>query len=114
MFPHVDFLLPKRKIKMTTPKKTHGGKRAGAGLPPAPPILTDTLPSTSDPLEFLKAAMNDAGLDMRVRVECARAMLPYMHQKTSEPGKKETAQQAAGKAAAGKYAPSRPPPLRSV
>jgi hypothetical protein len=58
--------------------------------------------------------MNDPALDMRVRVDCAKALMGYVHQKTSEVGKKDAAQQAAGKVAAGKYAPSRPPPLRSV
>jgi phage terminase small subunit len=101
------------KPNMTSEPKTHGGRRAGAGRPPAPPVLSST-PGDGDPLEFLKAAMNDAGLDMRVRVECARAMLPYVHQKTNEVGKKDAAQQAAGKVAAGKYTPGRPPPLRAV
>jgi phage terminase small subunit len=118
-FPHVNpidsharFFPPKKDIQVTTLKK-HGGKRAGAGRPPAPPVLSST-PGNGDPLAFLLAVMGDTKADTRLRVEAARAALPYVHQKTNEVGKKDAAQQAAGKAAAGKYAPSRPPPLRSV
>ena len=99
---------------MTTPKKTHGGSRPGAGRPPSPPVLSDT-PGNDDPLKFLQSAMNDAGLDMRVRVDCAKALMGYMHAKPTELGKKGAAQQAAAKVAGGsKFAPSRPPPLRAV
>ena len=99
-----------KTIKMTTkPKpKTHGGKRAGAGRPPNPPILSD-LPGNDDPMEFLREVMNDASQDMRLRADAAKALMPFLHQKKGEGGKKDEQATAAQKVANGKFAPSAPP-----
>jgi len=69
----------------------------------------------SDPMAFLKAAMNDLKLDPRMRIDAAKAMLPYTHRKLGEEGKKDERQKAAENAAKGgsKFAPP-PPPLRLV
>lgn len=37
----------------------------------------------TDPLDYLKATMADTGLDMRLRVEAAKALLPYQHAKAT-------------------------------
>ncbi len=66
----------------------------------------------SDPMAFLRAAMNDAELDPKQRIEAAKAMLPYTHKRLGEGGKKETRQEEAKKVA-GKFASGRPP-LRVV
>lgn len=63
-----------------------------------------------DPIAFLKAVMNDSGEDIKLRVDAAKAMLPYMHQKKGEGGKKDARQEAAQKVA-GRFAPSAPPKL---
>jgi phage terminase small subunit len=57
--------------------------------------------------------MNDTAIDMRLRAEAAKALMPYMHRKVGELGKRAAAAAAGAKAGAGKYAPS-PPPLRAV
>ena len=64
----------------------------------------------SDPLEFLKWVMNDARQDIDIRKDAAKAMLPYVHTKRGEGGKKEQKKVAADKAAdrfAGIAAPKR-------
>ena len=95
------------------PKAQHGGKRANAGRPRNPPMLAN-IPATDDPLEFLRQAMNDTTLDMRVRLDAAKSMLPFTHQRNSKAGKKENQAAAAQKViATGKFAASAPP-LRSV
>lgn len=70
----------------------------------------------SDPLEFLKAVANDPGQDMKLRVDAAKAWVPYVHGKIGEQGKKDAKKKAAGEAlAGGKFgAPPRPPHLRVV
>jgi phage terminase small subunit len=40
------------------------------------------------PLEFLIAAMNNPGLDDKLRLDAAKAAAPYVHAKTCETGKK--------------------------
>jgi phage terminase small subunit len=70
----------------------------------------------SDPLEFLKAVANDPEQDMKLRVDAAKAWVPYVHGKIGEQGKKDAKKRAAGEAVAGgKFgAPPRPPHLRVV
>lgn len=70
----------------------------------------------SDPLDFLKAVANDPGQDMKLRVDAAKAWVPYVHGKIGEQGKKEAKKKAAGEAVAGSKfgAPQRPPHLRVV
>ena len=63
----------------------------------------------SDPRDFLSAVMNDAAEDIKLRVDAAKSLMPYMHPKLGDGGKKaETADRA--KVAASKFKPATPPP----
>nr|WP_244206542.1 terminase small subunit [Caballeronia pedi] len=53
----------------------------------------------SDPKAFLLAAMNDGRTEPRLRVTAAQVLMPFMHQKLGEGGKKDAKTQAAEKAA---------------
>lgn len=66
------------------------------------------------PLEFLRAVMSDPGADPRLRIEAAKALLPYVHAKKGEMGKKDAAKEAAKAAAQGRYRLRHSPPLKSV
>lgn len=55
----------------------------------------------SDPKDFLKALMNDPSEDMKLRVEAAKTLMPFIHGKVADQGKKEAKQEEAEKAAAG-------------
>lgn len=63
-----------------------------------------------DPLEFLKSVMNNRAEDIDTRKDAAKAMLPYLHSKKGEGGKKD-AKQAAAKAVASKFMGMAPPQL---
>ncbi|CAM3405618.1 terminase [Rouxiella silvae] len=63
-----------------------------------------------DPLEFLKSIMNDPQKEIEVRKDAAKAMLPYVHPKKGEGGKK-VAQNAAAKVAASKFGAMAAPKL---
>lgn len=65
----------------------------------------------SDPKEFLKAAMNDQKLDHKLRLDAAKALLPFEHQRMGEGGKKEEKDKAAEKAA-NKFSTTPAPPPR--
>lgn len=77
-----------------------------------PPVAQSVAGSFDDPLKFLMAVMNDAGEEIDVRKDAAKAMLPYIHPKKGETGKKE-ARNAAAKAASGasKFGAMAPPKL---
>lgn len=81
-----------------------------------PVSLPDLGKLYSDPLEFLKAVANDPGQDMKLRVDAAKAWVPYVHGKVADQGKKDAKKKAAGEAAAGGRfaAPPPPPHLRVV
>ncbi|MDR5825842.1 terminase small subunit [Caballeronia sp. LZ043] len=64
----------------------------------------------SDPKQFLLAAMNDGRTEPRLRVTAAQVLMPFMHQKLGEGGKKDAKAQAAEKAA-GKFAALTAPKL---
>ena len=87
-----------------------GGARAGAGRKKKePPILT--LAATyDDPAKFLRAVMNDSGSEAKLRVDAAKALMPFVHQKLGEGGKKQQ-QDDAAKKVAGRFAAGTPPKL---
>jgi phage terminase small subunit len=101
----------------TTPKSKRGGARPntggarpGAGRPPGPVPRVEMDPK-DDPLIFLRDVMNDNEADARLRIDAAKALMPYIHQRIGDQGKKEGRQEAAKKAAAGKFKPAAPPKL---
>jgi len=63
-----------------------------------------------DPKDFLGAAMNAPDLDMRQRIDCAKALMPFEHQKLGEGGKKAGKQDAAKTASQGRFGAPPPPP----
>lgn len=64
------------------------------------PLNIDSLSKLySDPMDFLRAVMNDGGEDVKLRVDAARVLMPYVHAKPGEKGKKQERQEAAEKVA---------------
>ncbi|MBZ0145738.1 MAG: hypothetical protein K8F56_19420, partial [Rhodocyclaceae bacterium] len=53
----------------------------------------------------LLAVMADRAQSAYLRFEAAKALMPYIHPRVGESGKKEAKQAAAGKVAKGKFAP---------
>ena len=87
---------------------------AGIGAPMARgPGDDDTIeiPPTEDPVEFLTKVMNEPAADLRLRIDAAKAMLPFKHKKLGEGGKKEVKADAAKTAGGGKFSPTAPPKL---
>lgn len=78
-----------------------GGARPGAGRKPNPPTILQLAATHSDPKSFLAAVMNDSGTDVKLRVDAAKALMPYLHRKVGEVGKKEELGQRAKTADAG-------------
>lgn len=56
-----------------------------------------------DPKDFLMAVMNDVESDMKTRSEAAKALMPFIHQRKGETGKKEEKDAAAKKVSTGKF-----------
>lgn len=77
-----------------------------------PPVVNNLSGQFEDPIEFLKWVMNDLTEETDVRKDAAKAMLPYIHPKKGEGGKKD-ARNAAAKIAAGasKFGAMAPPKL---
>ena len=78
-----------------------GGSRPGAGRKPSPPTILQLAATHSDPKAFLSAGMNDSGTDVKLRVDAAKALMPYLHRKVGEVGKKEESGERAKTADAG-------------
>lgn len=88
-----------------------GGPAPASALRPAFD-LTQAM-QHSDPMAFLTAAMNNDKLDPKLRIDAAKAMLPFTHKKLGEGGKKEEKQSAAAKVSTGRFSSGKPP-LRVV
>jgi len=67
----------------------------------------------SDPKQFLLAVMNDQGQEAKLRVDAAKALMPFVHQRKGEGGKKDQAKEKAAEVARGKFG-TRGPPLKAV
>jgi phage terminase small subunit len=70
----------------------------------------------TDPKDYLLDDMNDPTLDRKDRRDAAKALMPFIHPRKGEGGKKEEKENAAKSASKGKFGASPPPPghLRSV
>jgi phage terminase small subunit len=66
-----------------------------------------------DPKDFLLSVMNDLGTEPKLRVDAAKALMPFVHPRKGESGKKEEAKTKAADAASGKFG-ARRGPLRAV
>lgn len=91
-----------------------GGARPGAGRPPKAPTIIQLSATFDDPEKFLRAVMNDSGTEAKLRVDAAKALMPFTHAKLGEGGKKDQKNAAAKTAGAGKYAPAAPPRLAAA
>lgn len=95
-----------------------GGTRAGAGRPKGgknePVLSASTSMLTSDPKAFLLALMNDPMTDIRIRADAAKSLMPFVHERKGEAGKKQQAADKAKTAATGRFAPKSPPKLVAV
>ncbi|CAB5583237.1 Uncharacterised protein [Pseudomonas putida] len=66
-----------------------------------------------DPKDFLLSVMNDMGTEAKLRVDAAKALMPFVHPRKGESGKKDQAQAKAEQASTGKFG-ARRGPLRAV
>lgn len=106
-------------------KKVNKFVKAPAAQPPAAEVPQTVEPddspgfdlskalSYSDPKAFLLAAMNDHQTEQKLRVDAAKALMPFMHPRKGETGKKTERENAAKVAGAGRFGSS-PPPLKAV
>ena len=71
-----------------------GGARPGAGRKKkeAPTV---EFSANGDPKVFLTELMNDPAVDVRIRADAAKSLMPFVHQKLGEGGKKEQKKDAA-------------------
>lgn len=113
---------------MAGAKGRSGGARPGAGRKPKEPqklVIPVPAPESElpvvdipqgvtlahkDPKLFLLALMNDLEADVKLRADAAKALMPFMHTKLGEGGKKEQQADAAKKVAS-KFAIATPPKL---
>lgn len=91
-------------------KGRSGGARPGAGRKPAPPVLLEA--SEPDPIAFLEGIVSDPSIDAKLRVDAAKALLPYKHAKIGEQGKKAARQEAAESVTKGGRFAATPPPTQ--
>lgn len=97
-FKSVKKLTPKSE-KLTSKKQKVNSVDSGENDNP----LDDENYAKDDPLQFLLDVMNKSD-DMFMRVNAAKAALPYVHGKVADKGKKETKAEEAKKAAqSGKF-----------
>ncbi|GAA3721188.1 hypothetical protein GCM10022421_32130 [Oceanisphaera sediminis] len=66
---------------------------------------------SDDPMVFLREMMNDLEAEPRMRLDAAKALLPYVHGKVAEQGKKDQKAEAAKKVGGGRFGTSAPPKL---
>jgi phage terminase small subunit len=78
---------------------TQQPQKRGPGRP-RKPVETIDVAATENALEFLRAVMNDAGADVRVRVDAAKALASYTIERPGAAGKKAARLEAAHKVAA--------------
>lgn len=101
------------KGKSGGPRPNSGGARPGSGRKPKEPAILTLAATYDDPAKFLRAVMNDSASEAKLRLDAAKALMPFVHQKMGEGGKKEQRHAAAQKVA-NRFAPAEPPKLAAV
>uniref|UniRef100_UPI0006679767 hypothetical protein n=1 Tax=Burkholderia multivorans TaxID=87883 RepID=UPI0006679767 len=93
-------------------KESSAAARAQQPAPPQKPAGFDlgAMTNFTDPKAFLIAAMNDARTEPKLRIDAAKALMPFVHKRLGEGGKKEQRDEAAKKAAS-RFAQAAPPRL---
>jgi phage terminase small subunit len=84
-----------------------------AAEPDRPAASTVPDAESSDPKVWLTAVMLSATTDPRLRMDAAKALLPFVHAKIGEGGKKDQQKDAAKKAAS-KFVAATPPKLAAA
>lgn len=92
-----------------------GGARKGAGRKKKESSNSGIdIQKQDDPKKFLILVMNNSKLEMRLRVDAAKSLMPFTYVKKGEGGIKGSRLEAAQKAGSGKFAPSKPPKLKLI
>jgi len=105
------YLAEQRKAQKK--KARPAAKKDSAPPPDRPAFDLAALVTYTDPKAFLKAAMNEPKLDMKQRIDAAKALMPFEHQRVGEGGKKEQRQAEAQKVAS-RFAAAPPPRLAAA
>lgn len=90
------------KGKSGGPRPNSGGARPGAGRKPKEPAILTLAATYDDPAKFLRAVMNDSGSESKLRVDAAKALMPFVHPRKGE-GKGGDAADKLNAAKAGKF-----------
>ena len=86
-------------------------KAVQPAVAPVPLVMSAATGHYKDPKEFLLDAMNMLEFEPKHRLDAAKALMPFMHQKLGEGGKKEQAQANAEKVAS-RFGAQAPPPMK--
>lgn len=114
--------LQKKGDAMPAPSIAPGPELAADAVPEVPadsPAIAEGNQKTgailySDPKAFLMAAMNDLETEPKLRVDAAKALMPFVHGKVGDLGKKTARGDEAKKISSGRFGPSAPPALKAV
>jgi phage terminase small subunit len=99
----------KTRAKNATPAEVKAAGKVNSPRDVETPETGLDLAEFDDPRDFLKAVMNQPEVEPRLRVDAAKALMPYVHGKVADQGKKEAVADAAKQAGKGRYAQGKPP-----
>jgi phage terminase small subunit len=99
----------KTRAKNATPAEVKAAGKVNSPRDVEAPETGLDLAEFDDPRDFLKAVMNQPEVEPRLRVDAAKALMPYIHGKVADQGKKEAVADAAKQAGKGRYAQGKPP-----
>ncbi|WP_374709846.1 terminase small subunit [Paraburkholderia terricola] len=95
--PDVALYLAANRIQKES--KPAPAEKSSCDRSPPPGFDPYAMTSFTDPKAFLIAAMNDGRTEPKLRVDAAKALMPFVHAKVGETGKKDAKGDAAKKAA---------------
>lgn len=99
----------KTRVKNATPAEVKAAGKVNSPAEAGPPEDGLVFAEFDDPRDFLVAVMNEQAAEPRLRVDAAKALMPYIHGKVADQGKKEAVADAAKQAGKGRYAQGKPP-----
>ncbi|WP_347911369.1 terminase small subunit [Pseudomonas grandcourensis] len=99
----------KTRVKNATPAEVKAAGKVNSSAVAGAPEDGLVFAEFDDPRDFLVAVMNEQAAEPRLRVDAAKALMPYIHGKVADQGKKDAVADAAKQAGKGRYARGKPP-----
>lgn len=106
--------IQRKAVLLKTPEKTETATEKRLNVAAERVAEAIGIRPDGDAEAFLAGVMGNEDVDLRIRMDAAKSLLPFQKKKAGDIGVKEERKEAAKEVSKGRFAPSAPPKLVAV